>query len=432
MNNQTQNQITNQGDQLNTILNNASQENNLQLILLSKLNELNRFDDISKSEMSSLAESFPLLTDDNGKMIDFTKNVNLDNGIILISKFLEKKYSVDKDTISELKLSELISIFSKNKEVTVLDLFNHVNNLFIKDKESFLKIVDEVGTISGVANTGSDYAKVESFINNLSSDKPLGKFGETTLNEVAVGLQNVKWDLVYENLKLTVHGVPLAVNGISFGIILNQFNKHYYSKPYPAGLTGAELQRLQSQRNAVFCLFAIVGAPLVLCATRYSGLALKDVFNLEISSPSKPQTVSDSSSQISNSGLFMVLNQIKNKIPARVKIMLNLIFLSLIVIKLLGFDIIVFIFNYDYLRLYLIVASTLIILYEILNLFILNLFIIKNRQISEVLPDPIINWLKGFEIISKNKIAYLEYKKVCYFQISMYLAIIIIANIFFI
>jgi len=89
--------------------------------------------------MSSYAESFPLNVVEEGKNIDYNKPINLFNGVKLISHFLEKRYKVDPDLISEVKLTELLELFKNQASVTVSELFNHVSKMFTEDEGSLSK-----------------------------------------------------------------------------------------------------------------------------------------------------------------------------------------------------------------------------------------------------------------------------------------------------
>ena len=107
----------------------------------------------------------------------------------------------------------------------------------------------------------------------------------------------------------------------------------------------------------------------------------------------------------------------------------NLLLLSIIVIKLLGFSILDFLNNTYYLKLYLYVSCSLIIMYQLLNIYLLHKFSKQNVQIPKVLPEFIINWLNEFNVISSSVESIKEFKKTYYKEISLYLLIIIIITL---
>ena len=79
-------------------------------------------------------------------------------------------------------------------------------------------------------------------------------------------------------------------------------------------------------------------------------------------------------------------------------------------------------------KLFAYLTCSLIILYQIFNIYFLHRFISKNIKISPVLPNFIINWLKDLETISSNKECYQYFKDSCYIQILIYLLTIILIS----
>ena len=88
---------------------------------------------------------------------------------------------------------------------------------------------------------------------------------------------------------------------------------------------------------------------------------------------------------------FTVFSYLNNKIPYWVKLLFRLLLLSLLALKLLGFNILDFMSSMYYLRIYCYVVCTLVIFYQLLNLFLLHKFSKKNIKIPKVLPEFLIN-----------------------------------------
>ena len=44
----------------------------------------------------------------------------------------------------------------------------------------------------------------------MNKNKPLGDYGDKTLNEILIELKNLNWDVIFYNLKLTMNVVPAA------------------------------------------------------------------------------------------------------------------------------------------------------------------------------------------------------------------------------
>ena len=138
----------------------------------------------NESNVSNISESFPWLIDKEGKNIEFTTDIDLFNGVKLVSQYLEKRYNVN--NILEGKLTEILKpLFDKNEGegITVLDLYNHVSTLFNKGefKETILQ---------GITNEVNN--ETLSLSDTLESSKPLGKFGDITLNEVVTQIKDLK------------------------------------------------------------------------------------------------------------------------------------------------------------------------------------------------------------------------------------------------
>ena len=87
--------------------------------------------------------------------------------------------------------------------------------------------------------------------------------------------------------------------------------------------------------------------------------------------------------------------------------------------------------NKYYIKLFVTITSILVIIYEILNLYFLHRFIKKNIQISEVLPNYIIELLKELKNISSDIESIKYFKRSCYIHILLYFFSIIIINLIF-
>jgi hypothetical protein len=124
-----------------------------------------------------------------------------------------------------------------------------------------------------------------------------------------------------------------------------------------------------------------------------------------------------------------MLSNLNNKLPSWVKWILRLIVISIILLNLLGFNSLIDVLsNIFYIKLYTYLTCSLVILYQILNIYLLHRFINKNINILPVLPDFIINWLKDLETISSNNDSSQYFKNSCYIQIFIFLSIIFLIS----
>ena len=122
----------------------------------------------------------------------------------------------------------------------------------------------------------------------------------------------------------------------------------------------------------------------------------------------------------------VLLRFLNSYIPNSLKLIFSLFMLCLVVIKLLGFNSIFDVFlNLNYLKFYIYITSSLFILYQILNLYLLHKFTKNTISISPILPVFIIKWLTEFKEISSNENGVQVFKKMCYVQISLYISIIV-------
>ena len=176
-----------------TILSNIELEEIARNERESKL-QMTKYQQKSKEEENSLEQfnndmptiDIPLeLQAQFGLRLEHTHPISMFDGVEIISKYLELKHNIAPEIISETKLTEILKIFDNSKgTVTVEDLFQHMNNLFEKDKEFYIeKLKTETKNLSEKL--------LENSINKDS--KPFGQFGEKTLNELGQSLK--------ENLK---------------------------------------------------------------------------------------------------------------------------------------------------------------------------------------------------------------------------------------
>lgn len=259
---------------------NASNErlSNLQLIKY-KENVVESEIPNSDDSVSSYDSNFPWLMDENNQILDYNKQIDVFKGVKMISYYLEKRFDLDKDQISNVKISELLEPFKDNNNVTVLELFNHFGNIYNNNKDSLIKDLIQDTTKSLTLNKMSSVENA-----SMSTLKPLGTFGDTTLNEVSVSLLNLRWDLILNNAKLTIHAAPLAMNLLSYTFFIKGYMKYVHNRPYDFGPYAASLPKQQRQRNIRLAIFSLVGAPLTLCFIKASSaLSIRNIFDLSIS-----------------------------------------------------------------------------------------------------------------------------------------------------
>lgn len=125
-----------------------------------------------------------------------------------------------------------------------------------------------------------------------------------------------------------------------------------------------------------------------------------------------------------------MLTNFKDKLPLIIKILLIPFILFIICYVLYGSKFIIFIKSAYFFKLYAFGGLFIAISYEIINLFCLYKFSKKSIEISEMLPNFLINHLKQLEMISQEKTNLQFYRKnYIYFHIFMYIGILILTLI---
>lgn len=366
------------------------------------------------------------LQNEFGLRLECTHPISMFDGVKIISRYLELKHNIDPETISETKITEILKIFDKGT-VTAEDLFQHMNDLFEKDKEFYIdKLKTETKNLS------------EKLSENLISEdsKPFGQYGEITLNQLGIKLKenfkhlnDIRWDLVYDNAKLTVHALPTAVHAVGYGLVIKTYINKVHNRPIETGLSNSELNLIKIRRNKELAFFCVLGAPLVMSLLRFSSISFKDMFDLTIGGGS--QAVNNNSNTV-NSIIF--LSSLNKKIPNWLKISFKILFVTIIVLKLYGFSLgSVFLsilsINVYYIKVAYFTIFSLRICYNLLNLYLLHKFSTKSIKILDIWPEFIIKELKNLETMSKTKPGIKEFKTSFYLDILVYLILMCIGII---
>ena len=394
---------------------NQANQNQMAVVLANTLT----LEDIKELQHSSMIEDFPWLFDKEGKPINFNEKLNVFDGVKLISNLLEKKFKLKPESISQQKVSEVLNLFSENKEVTVLELYNHVSSIYKTDNTIFTEVFNELEANSDTLdlndNSGTIGLKESRF-------KPFGEYGKIRVNDLATKIWELKWSTIIHGAKLTVQVVPLCINLVGYGLIMRSYVKHDYKREFDKNLSFEVLQAQKAARNKNLAIFALICAPITLGLIKLTSTPLSEILSLELPIQYTNQNLMENPQ---NKGIFLLISKIKNYIPEWLKIFLYLIFISLLTLKFLGFNFLDVLFNIYYLKIFSYFSSTLAIFYQLTNLYLLNKLAYKGLNISNILPQFIIDWLKELEVLSSSKESIIEFKTHCYINISLYLVIII-------
>jgi len=235
-------------------------------------------------------------------MIDYDQSIIMFSGVQLISRYLETRHRLDPALISEAKLKKILELFKDNESITVSELYDHITKIYKEDNNYFFtKLRSETENLS------------ENLLTDESNtSKPFGKYGEVTLNQIGVALKENLKDLngvlMSDKTRLTIHGVPVAVNAIGYGLVLKSYMKYIHNRPMDAGLSSSQFEAHVLLRKRQLGLFCLIGAPLAMYFLRCSTIPKKELFNLTVGENSQVEK-----SKIINSTFF--LSTLINKIP---------------------------------------------------------------------------------------------------------------------
>ena len=400
---------------------------------------------LNGNDSSSIKESFPWLYHE-GKAIKFNKDISIFEGVKYISGYLAHKYDEKSGNFSDEKLTSLLEVFISENEgvnnteggrvinkVSVIELYKHISNLYEKDKSLVLGCLDKQesdNTNENVINNLNNNSESEllSDINTVKY-KIWGEFGDRpfTLNKVTDIIMNAKWKQIFDGVSYTVHFAPLFINIISYKMILHGYMTKVHNRPYNNVIP----KHLQiKQRNRMLNIFSIIGVPMTIGLLRLSSLGLSDIFEVKGNLGELSGQITDTDSSTQKIGFFLILNKIKNIIPNKYLFLLKFIFsfiiIMYIILKLLGYSVLdVFMFN-NVLKIYFYISGSLVISYLLLDLYLIHLFSKKNINISQVLPDFIINWLEEYKIKSESKESINYFKNENYIHLFIFIILILL------
>ena len=129
---------------------------------------------------------------------------------------------------------------------------------------------------------------------------------------------------------------------------------------------------------------------------------------------------------VSSSSIFLLLSKGIKKLPTGVKTFFTILFIIIFVLKLFGYNLIDLYINDKLLRIYLYCYGSVMIIFILLNLYLLHKAYKGQLQISAILPKFIQTWLNGFIILSNKKSVYDNTKETFYLNLMIYIVSLII------
>ena len=239
------------------------------------------------------------------------------------------------------------------------------------------------------------------------------------------------YNFIFDATKFTIHAAPMVVSAISYGLLLKGYMKYVQNRPFDTSLNGELLSVEKKIRSRNLAFFSLIGAPALIYLLRTNSPLFKNIVDVSVLG-SGTEVEFNSNRNIVNNGLFLFISKINSRIPSWLKLSFKLLILVLVVLKLLGFSIIFdFLINIYLLKNLIYFLCSIVIGYQLLNLYLIHKFSIKKLKYSEVLPDFIINWLKEFEVITSSESGIKRFKQICYIEICIYLFIMVVIGLIF-
>ena len=189
------------------------------------------------------------------------------------------------------------------------------------------------------------------------ANRPLGEFGQMTLNQFVTNLQNSILNSIFNSVNVNIHVFSGLSDGFSYTLMLRSFLRHIYHRPMSPYLSANGILREQALRNSELRIFMFATAPINLGIVKLTGLGLKDVVTVSYPQGPSPGNPPGDGSNFVNQGILFFANlnkfrnklpnlkKFRNKLPNWFKIIIILIIISLILYKLWGFNVILLLFT---------------------------------------------------------------------------------------
>lgn len=218
------------------------------------------------------------------------------------------------------------------------------------------------------------------------------------------------WNIIVDNTKVVINAVAAAVNFVSYTLVLKGYMKYVHNIPYDTHPGAPSINLQKKVRNRLltgFLGFVMLGLMLTAINT-------KDIFTLEVHNSKEDST------------MLGLMGWISNKIPSGFKFGFKLVFIVVLVLKVLGFSLYTdFYLNMHNFKLLNQTLCVLWILYLLLHIYLIHKFAQKDRQVPQILPEFLIEWLSEFKEIVATPQSIKSVKNMYYIQIVLYICIIV-------
>jgi hypothetical protein len=240
--------------------------------------------------------------------------------------------------------------------------------------------------------------------------------------------------IVINETNITFYTLPFLTFGLSYDLVVKLYMKHVYNAPYynPINsfhhkdlVTAKEARYLRKIRNRQLFTFCAIGALILLLGGKLIGLSLKDLLIIDFNfSNSLDKSISSiNSNNVDKSVLILLFNKLKNILSnKKLKLFIILIILIFLCFK---FSIFKFLILNISLTVIALIFPLCGIMYQILNLILLYKLGREKKNIPDILPEFIKQWLDEFKTLGGKEYTYDCYKKSIYREMGIYVCFII-------
>jgi len=323
-------------------------------------------------------------------------------------------------------------------EITVTSLFDIIKNIYNRFINSGVDIDENnINTLSNLIrndpSSGNLNEDIKEVLNAVVTDlnnsintnnlKPLGQFGDITLNELILKGQNLDFSFLINNQELIVYPLKLIPIGLVYGTIIRLFVKHcddYTSIQKETDIL-KRIHLLRVRRVNIATTLALTAPIATILLIKFGQLNIFDGIKIGIN---KDNIVNNSNELLNYIGIFTTLQKKKNQNPKLFKLILLLFIIICVVIY--KYNIFIYINNINIYILYYIWVLILIfsIVYNSIGYFIL---INKNEidiDLNKIRIKFIRKNIESFIAIRNSKIDTENMKK--YFITQLYLSLFVI------
>lgn len=357
------------------------------------------------------------LASNNGELV--VRNVNNRELIVKnegVSQELEDNISKTFYNLEDISTSfeESFPNYDPNEPLFPVKIVKNVYGYF---KELNSEIKSEIG---------NKVIKILEVYQGMSDYKPLGRFGDYTINESIMYAANFNYEFIVNNMKVAINPLKIISAGLIYKTVVNCYARTIYPMS-ELKYKKNELEKLMwlKIRNTKITLFMLVYAPLITFSLfhgcnssildtiqlkiRQTNLDIneveKSIFSLLFSI--KNYKLNNKGNKFNNNIKYFSSdtnnennNNNKNKFNWIINFLIFLFFFVyfvdlktlIIIIKNITYSKVVFVT---------IIIGSMVMIYQIIELYILILFIKNKIEISNYLPTFLFNWLNKQKSISK-------------------------------